>query len=168
MSQKCHTEELTQFIQSRHGLPVYVAVSASKELSEQMLAQYMTIPEGHFAPDKARNQIAELEGPALRCLACESCHKVGKPAADGSVGPCQKCHSRYGFSPRQARKPETCHNCHVGPDLRDLRLQRLGDRRHDSRCRRTPELGPAFIDQRASAGPGRQQGVHAEHLQCLP
>jgi hypothetical protein len=57
-----------------------------------------------------------MEGPEITRFACESCHNVGKPAADGSVGQCQKCHIRHEFSLEQARKPETCNNCHIGPD----------------------------------------------------
>lgn len=116
MCQKCHETEVSQYSQSRHGLPSYVAVAGSQDLPEQLLAQYKAIPEGQFAPDKARNQIAAMEGPEITRFACESCHNVGKPAADGSVGQCQKCHSRHEFSLEQARKPETCNNCHIGPD----------------------------------------------------
>ena len=36
--------------------------------------------------------------------------------ADGSIGQCQKCHLRHEFSREQARKPETCNACHIGPD----------------------------------------------------
>jgi hypothetical protein len=32
------------------------------------------------------------------------------------VGQCQKCHLRHEFSLEQARKPETCNACHIGPD----------------------------------------------------
>lgn len=116
MCQKCHETEVSQYSQSRHGLPSYVAVAGSQDLPEQLLAHYKAIPEGQFAPDKARNQIAAMEGPEITRFACESCHNVGKPAADGSVGQCQKCHSRHEFSLEQARKPETCNNCHIGPD----------------------------------------------------
>lgn len=116
MCQKCHETEVAQYSQSRHGLPSYVAVAGSKDLSAELLAAYQAIPEGQFAPDKARNQIAAMEGPEITRFACESCHNVGKPAADGSVGQCQKCHSRHEFSLEQARKPETCNNCHIGPD----------------------------------------------------
>lgn len=116
MCQKCHETEVAQYSQSRHALPSYVAVAGSQALSQELLAAYQAIPEGQFAPDKARNQIAAMEGPEITRFACESCHNVGKPAADGSVGQCQKCHSRHEFSLEQARKPETCNNCHIGPD----------------------------------------------------
>lgn len=116
MCEKCHEKEVAQYNQSRHGLPAYVAVFGSKELNPDLMAQYEAIPEGQYAPDKSRNAIAELEGPAITRFACESCHNVGRPAADNSVGQCQKCHLRHEFSLEQARKPETCNACHIGPD----------------------------------------------------
>lgn len=116
MCEKCHTQEVAQFNQSRHALPAYVAVAGSQELSDAHLAMYEAIPEGSFSPDKSRNAIAELEGPDLTRFTCYGCHNIGKPAADGSVGQCQKCHLRHKFSLEQARKPETCNACHIGPD----------------------------------------------------
>jgi hydroxylamine dehydrogenase len=97
-------------------MPAYVAVAGSKGLSSTLLAMYQAIPEGSFAPDKPRNAVAVLEGEAVMPFTCENCHSIGLPAADGSVGRCQKCHLRHEFSLAQARKPETCNNCHIGPD----------------------------------------------------
>lgn len=114
--EKCHQTEVAQYNQSRHGLPAWVAVEGSQDLPANMMAAYQAIPEGQFSPDKARNAIAALEGPDITRFACESCHAIGKPAADQSVGQCQKCHLRHEFSLEQARKPETCNNCHIGPD----------------------------------------------------
>lgn len=116
MCEKCHVAEVAQFNQSRHGLPAYVAVAGSKDLTTEQAALYQSIPEGGYAPDKSRNQIAAIEGPEITRFACDTCHNVGKPAADGSVGQCQKCHLRHEFSLEQARKPETCNQCHIGPD----------------------------------------------------
>jgi hypothetical protein len=114
--QRCHQVEVAQFNQSRHGLPAYVAVAGSKDLPPDLMKAYQSIPEGLFAPDKSRNVIASLEGPDITKFACETCHNVGKPAQDGSVGQCQKCHLRHEFSLEQVRKPETCNACHIGPD----------------------------------------------------
>jgi hypothetical protein len=116
MCERCHNAEVAQFNQSRHGLPAYVAVAGSKDLPQNLLKLYESIPEGQFAPDKSRNIIAQMEGPEITKFACENCHNIGKPAADNSVGQCQKCHIRHEFSLEQARKPETCNNCHIGPD----------------------------------------------------
>ena len=114
--EQCHQQQVAQFNASRHGLPAYVAYAGTEPLTEAQLAQYEAIPEGGFAPDKMRNALHAIEGEAITKFACEDCHNVGKPAADGSVGQCSKCHLRHKFSLEQARKPETCNHCHIGPD----------------------------------------------------
>ncbi len=116
MCERCHTQEVAQFEASRHSLPAYTAMTGIEPLSEPQKAAYSAIPEGSYAPDKQRNALYALEGPDVTRFACESCHDVGKPHVDGSVGQCQKCHLRHEFSLEQARKPETCNNCHIGPD----------------------------------------------------
>ncbi|MCB1734489.1 MAG: cytochrome C552 [Gammaproteobacteria bacterium] len=75
-------------------------------------------------------------GPAAVNAGCRQCHgaKVeigddGKPLPttwpntgigrlnpDGSEGSCTACHGRHRFSRAQARTPDTCGKCHVGPD----------------------------------------------------
>lgn len=116
MCAQCHPGEVAQFNQSRHALPSYVAMVGAEALSEEHLEMYASIPEGSFKPDRARNSLYHLEGPAVTRFACHSCHDVGKPHEDGSVGQCQKCHMRHEFSREQVRKPQTCNNCHIGPD----------------------------------------------------
>jgi hydroxylamine dehydrogenase len=116
MCQRCHRHEVAQYNASRHSLPAYTAVVGIGPLTEEQRAAYQAIPEGSFAPDKTRHALYAIEGPDITLFACETCHDVGKPAADGSVGECQKCHLRHEFSLTQARKPETCNACHIGPD----------------------------------------------------
>ncbi|MEP0764807.1 MAG: nitrate reductase [Chloroflexota bacterium] len=116
MCDRCHKQEVKEFYASRHALPAYVAYWGTDGLSEELLAQYQAIPEGSFAPDKSRNALHALEGEAVTRFACETCHNIGQPAPDGSVGQCQKCHLRHEFSLEQARKPQTCNACHIGPD----------------------------------------------------
>ncbi|RMG86487.1 MAG: nitrate reductase [Chloroflexi bacterium] len=116
MCETCHQAEVAQYNQSRHGLPAYVAMVGAEALDEDLLAIYEAIPEGGFNPDRARNALYHMEGPEITRFACEGCHNVGKPAPDGSIGQCTKCHLRHEFSLEQARKPETCNHCHIGPD----------------------------------------------------
>ena len=115
MCEKCHTSEVAQYEQSRHGLPAYVAYAGIESLSSEQLTHYQGIAE-ITGPDRQRNALYEKEGEAITRFACEVCHNVGKPHEDGSVGQCQKCHLRHEFSLEQARKPETCNQCHIGPD----------------------------------------------------
>jgi len=41
---------------------------------------------------------------------------IGRINPDGSEGSCTACHSRHKFSAAQARYPDTCGKCHMGPD----------------------------------------------------
>ena len=42
---------------------------------------------------------------------------VGRENPDGSIGSCTSCHPRHGFSIKVARKPYTCGQCHLDPDV---------------------------------------------------
>ncbi len=41
---------------------------------------------------------------------------VGRINPDGSKGSCSSCHTRHKFSLSEARKPQACGQCHLGPD----------------------------------------------------
>jgi hypothetical protein len=41
---------------------------------------------------------------------------IGRLNPDGSKGSCNACHTRHSFSKAQARRPEACGKCHLGPD----------------------------------------------------
>jgi hypothetical protein len=41
---------------------------------------------------------------------------IGRINPDGSLGSCTACHARHDFSKAQAREPEACGKCHLGPD----------------------------------------------------
>jgi hydroxylamine dehydrogenase len=114
--QSCHATEVAQFNQGRHSLPAYVAVNGTKNLSPQQMALYQAIPEGGFDPNKTENTLYVLEGETVSRFACDSCHNIGQPNADGSAGKCRSCHLRHTFSLEQVRRPETCSACHIGPD----------------------------------------------------
>jgi hypothetical protein len=75
-------------------------------------------------------------GPAAVQVGCRQCHGgiveigddgrplpgswpntgIGRINPDGSKGSCSACHGRHRFSRAQARTPDTCGKCHVGPD----------------------------------------------------
>jgi hypothetical protein len=42
---------------------------------------------------------------------------VGRVNLDGTLGSCSACHTRHTFSIEIARKPYTCKECHIGPDV---------------------------------------------------
>jgi hypothetical protein len=47
---------------------------------------------------------------------------IGRINPDGSSGACSACHARHGFSVAQARQPEGCGKCHLGPDHPQLEV----------------------------------------------
>ena len=77
-------------------------------------------------------------GEPVAIQGCESCHGgvikidpdspnrlsmkswpnsgIGRLNPDGSKGSCTACHTRHAFSKAQARRPESCSKCHLGPD----------------------------------------------------
>ena len=116
MCQQCHPTEVSQFEVSRHALPSYVAVNGDQSLTPAEMSMYEAIPDVTVNPSQAASALATMEGAAVVGVACDNCHDIGKPNPDGSVGECQACHLDHSFSLEQARKPETCNACHIGPD----------------------------------------------------
>lgn len=47
---------------------------------------------------------------------------MGNIYPDGSTGNCAACHTRHKFDIAEARKPEACANCHLGPDHPDIEV----------------------------------------------
>lgn len=111
---QCHATEYRQYLQSRHAAPAYAAVLGSEPFTEEQIAYAETYHEG--AVRRPPNALALLEGEAAIVSGCVSCHKVGAPNEDGSIGDCTSCHSRHLASVSLARDPQTCGQCHMGPD----------------------------------------------------
>ncbi len=77
-----------------------------------------------------------IGGPEAVAVGCTQCHGskvkvladgkldittwpntgIGRINPDGSIGSCSACHARHDFSKAQAREPEACGKCHLGPD----------------------------------------------------
>lgn len=58
--------------------------------------------------------VGELEFPIIKGWPNQG---VGRINLDGSRGACSSCHTRHFFSIETARKPQTCRECHSGPDV---------------------------------------------------
>ena len=108
----CHQVETDQFLASHHAKGGEVLGSLDNYLGEV------------------------VEGMAASVSGCQQCHGskvhmtsegtmdpatfpnfgIGRINPDGTAGACSACHSRHDFSLAQARTPETCGRCHLGPD----------------------------------------------------
>ena len=74
------------------------------------------------AVDRPPNALARKEGLAATQTGCLGCHQIGRPNRDGSIGSCTECHSRHSSSIELAREPQTCGQCHMGPDHSQIEI----------------------------------------------
>jgi len=116
----CHVKETNEYLHSRHAGPAWMALTGFDDFTTEQRELTEEIPEltrgPNGIPTATRNAIFDIEGPNVTPAACQSCHEIGRPNKDGSIGNCNKCHLRHEFSLAQVRKPEVCGQCHLGPD----------------------------------------------------
>lgn len=117
---QCHQTEYDQYLRSRHAAPAWAAVTGAGEFTPEQVAFAERFHPG--AVDRPANALAKLEGPAAITRGCQMCHNVGRPNRDGSIGSCTACHARHVASVELARTPETCGQCHMGPDHSQLEI----------------------------------------------
>ncbi len=117
---QCHTTEYNQFLRSRHAAPAWAALEGPKDFTAEQVAFSEQYHKGWV--DRPANALVALEGPAAVTAGCAACHKIGKPNSDGSIGTCTACHSRHSSSVALAREPQTCGQCHMGPDHSQLEI----------------------------------------------
>ena len=123
---KCHAAEVAENEQSLHVLgALYYEYLFDKEKLPYLESQ---IEGGYIVADgQEMTHAATTRG----CQACHGTNMTGKSTddptvwpnngigrinPDGSKGSCSACHTRHLFSVAEARKPETCGQCHMGPD----------------------------------------------------
>ncbi|MBS1272508.1 MAG: Hydroxylamine oxidoreductase [Candidatus Marinimicrobia bacterium] len=107
-----------------------------KEAEEVANSYHATAGEILESKDAYLAQV--IGGHPVAITGCESCHGtkievdpdspnmlskedwpnsgIGRINPDGSKGSCNACHMRHSFSKAQARQPEACSKCHLGPD----------------------------------------------------
>jgi len=107
----CHPREVRQYSRSKHAHTLEIIDTIDKWMLDGM-----------------NNRIERVTG----CYACHGSRVrfaggrpvkgtwpnvgVGRVNPDGSLGSCTSCHTRHRFSLVEARKPEACDQCHLGPD----------------------------------------------------
>lgn len=117
---ECHKTEYEQYARSRHAAPAWAAVAGQNEFTPEQVAAAEKFHPGAVKRDP--NALAMTEGPAAINKGCYKCHEVGRPNADGSIGTCTACHARHSSSVELARTPETCGQCHMGPDHSQIEI----------------------------------------------
>lgn len=108
----CHAKEVDQYENSRHAKAAQFIGSLDNVLGE--------IVEGAPMVQSGCRQchgstVQYLDGGKFSTASWPN-SGVGRVNPDGSLGSCAACHGRHNFSVAQAREPETCGKCHMGPD----------------------------------------------------
>ncbi|MEE9382974.1 MAG: multiheme c-type cytochrome [Nannocystaceae bacterium] len=122
---KCHPKETAEFQGSHHAQAAKILGSLDNVLAEVVegtrLLKTPGFPEGVSAA--AVNGCWQCHGSEVKVLdegrldpATWPNTGIGRLNPDGSRGSCTACHSRHTFSVEQARHPENCGKCHMGPD----------------------------------------------------
>ncbi|MBI9081792.1 MAG: cytochrome c3 family protein, partial [Pseudodesulfovibrio sp.] len=130
---KCHPREVEQFLQSAHaklsGNPILENPKFQTLMYHNEGGAFIGVEKG-----SATNRAARASG-------CQMCHGtqvelgpdnkpinetwpsgVGARYPDGSIGNCTVCHTRHQFAVSEARRPEACASCHLGPDHPDIEI----------------------------------------------
>ena len=116
----CHETVYQQFARSRHAAASWAAVAGDKDFT----AEQVSFAEQHQPGSVKRppHALVTLEGSAATKSGCLSCHSIGRPNEDGTIGNCTACHTRHTSSVEFARLPTTCGQCHMGPDHSQLEI----------------------------------------------
>jgi len=111
---KCHEKEAEEVANSYHA--------TAGEILESQDAYLAQVIGGHPVAitgcESCHGAKIEIDEDSPNKLAKEDWPNsgIGRINPDGSKGSCNACHMRHSFSKAQARQPEACSKCHLGPD----------------------------------------------------
>jgi hydroxylamine dehydrogenase len=122
---RCHSKEVEQFAGSHHSKAARILGSLDNVLAEVVEGNQGMVTPGFpgGVSASAVNGCWQCHGSEVKVLpggrldaATWPNTGIGRINPDGSEGSCTACHSRHNFSAAQARYPDTCGKCHMGPD----------------------------------------------------
>lgn len=122
---QCHQHEAAEFAASHHSKAARILGSLDNILAEVVEGNKAFVTEGfpHGNSAAAVSGCWQCHGSVVKVLdegrldpATWPNTGIGRINPDGSEGSCSACHSRHTFSAEQARHPDNCGKCHMGPD----------------------------------------------------
>ena len=110
----CHAEEAEQTSHSYHAKAGRILDSKDAYLAHVAAGEPVAIT----GCESCHGTKVEIDPDSPNRLSRRSWPNsgIGRINPDGSLGSCTACHTRHGFSRAQARQPESCSKCHLGPD----------------------------------------------------
>ncbi len=107
---RCHPREAEQFARSKHARTWEIQAVQIKDPWMRGMNSGVERSVGCevcHGSDLSAGKLDPSNWPNVGC---------GRINPDGSKGSCVMCHTGHRFSIAEARKPETCGQCHLGPD----------------------------------------------------
>jgi formate-dependent nitrite reductase cytochrome c552 subunit len=121
----CHEKAAQEMTTSRHAKAGHILESLDNLLAEVVEGNRAFVTEGFPEGNSsaAVNGCWQCHGSKVKVLKDGALDPatwpntgIGRINPDGSEGACSACHSRHQFSTAQARQPDNCGKCHLGPD----------------------------------------------------
>ena len=109
---RCHPDEVEQYSRSKHANTVEIMWKIDPWLNEGMNSEN----ERKVGCYHCHGTVIKIDEKGKIDPATWPNAGVGRINTDGSKGACTSCHTRHRFSVAEARKPEACDSCHLGPD----------------------------------------------------
>jgi len=108
---RCHPDETRQYDRSKHAATIEIIWKIDPWLNNGMNSDQERVTGCFYCHGTVLKTVDGHLDPATWPNV-----GVGRINLDGSRGSCTSCHTRHRFSLMEARKPEACGQCHLGPD----------------------------------------------------
>ncbi|MGM0611585.1 MAG: multiheme c-type cytochrome [Thermodesulfobacteriota bacterium] len=109
---RCHPDEAEQYAKSKHANTLEIIWKIDPWLNDGMNSDWERTSGCYYCHGTIlkKDKDGNLDSQTWPNTG------VGRLNLDGSKGSCTSCHTRHKFSIAEARKPEACGQCHLGPD----------------------------------------------------
>ncbi|MFO8082989.1 MAG: multiheme c-type cytochrome [Desulfobacterales bacterium] len=109
---RCHPDEVEQYSRSKHANTVEIMWKIDNWLNQGMNSDL----ERKTGCYNCHGTVLKINDEGKLDPGTWPNVGVGRVNLDGSLGSCTSCHTRHRFSIGEARMPEACDQCHLGPD----------------------------------------------------
>jgi hydroxylamine dehydrogenase len=149
---RCHPGPVKQFAKSKHAGTLEIIWRIDPWLNQGLTSQV----ERATGCYQCHGSVLKLDSSGRPDPLTWPNQGVGRVNPDGSQGSCSSCHGRHRFSLAQARKPEACGLCHLGPNHPQMEI--YAESKHGAiyhsqgekwNWQAAPEVWTAGVDYRA-------------------
>ena len=149
---RCHPDETKEYARSKHANTLKIIWKIDNWLKQGMNSE----AERSTGCMHCHGSVLKIDKKGRLTSDTWPNVGVGRANLDGSFGSCSSCHTRHRFDIAEARKPEACGQCHLGPDHPQIEI--YTESKHGAiysaegqkwRWRSAPGAWTAGIDYRA-------------------